>query len=215
LYFTPCRGFGISLNNIGAPLPWPVPTSEPTAMPHTLTHKRTRTCGHTHTAASVDGSSVAATRNDHLRSPRPMAIANDQATNPRKLHETNQTPSRKPRSVRRPRRASVQNGRWIGIGSALAAARARQARTHAPDGPGDGVARGEERAEEEAGAVEEHHHAAAPHEQELQHARCDADASAWPAFLLLLPSRSITSRRVWASLFLHWWVGARGSKRFL
>lgn len=85
MYFTPCRGFGISLNNIGAPLPWPVPTSEPTAMPHTLTHKRTRTCGHTHTAASVDGSSVAATRNDHLRSPRPMAIANDQATNPRKL----------------------------------------------------------------------------------------------------------------------------------
>lgn len=55
------------------------------------------------------------------------------------------------------------------------------------------MARGEERAEEEAGAVEEHHHAAAPHEQELQHARCDADASAWPAFLLLPPSLPLNS----------------------
>ena len=55
-------------------------------------------------------------------------------------------------------------------GDRLGARGRRTASTHAPDGPGDGVARGEERAEEEAGAVEEHHHAAAPHEQELQHA---------------------------------------------
>lgn len=147
-----------------------------------------------------------------------MPIAND-----RSGHEPEEAARNKPNTKQEAplcetpaaRKCAERNGRWIGVGSVLAAARARQARTHAPDGPGDGVARGEERAEEEAGAVEEHHHAAAPHEQELQHARCDADASAWPAFLLLPPSRSIASRRVWASLFLHWWVGARGSKRFL
>lgn len=50
-------------------------------------------------------------------------------------------------------------------------------RVRSPDGARDGAAASEERAEEEVGAVEEQHHAAAPHQQQLQHACTQPQAS--------------------------------------